>query len=144
MFSTELYIEHQSGGIHSPNGFSLGNIACSGAGSLITKIQRYPHFSTFSTFSLQIISTGLIVSAWWRSMLTLEAGEGHHIIKPFSDKSLGKFASSGQSDSALPSLQMSGAARSLSVQFSGAATFKYPRRTQSILFPRRGFPCKLI
>ena len=30
--------------------------------------------------------------------LPLEAGWGHHIIKPFSDKSLGKFASSRQSD----------------------------------------------
>ena len=39
--------------------------------------------------------------------LPLEAGWGHHIIKPFSDKSLGKFAVSSQSASTLPSLQTS-------------------------------------
>ena len=119
-----------------------GNIASSLTLCFITIRHFLPSLSDNINLHIDILTDGCLAV-----VLTLEAGWGHHIIKPFSDKSLGKFASSGQSDSALPSLQMSGAARSLSVQFSGAATFKYPRRTQensANFWPRRAFPCKLV
>ena len=134
MFSTELYIEYQSGGIHSPNGFSLGREYRLQPLSHNVSLQSdsFLHLSAWIRETMILISS--VMTAWWWCCLSRLDG----VIISLS-LSLIKVLVSLQ---ALPSrTEPSSASRCLGR--SSAATFKSPRRTRPTFFSPQSFAMQI-